>query len=51
MKTYIKNSISLFLEKHPKAKEWLWFIVLWFLGLATVTILTYPIKLMIKALQ
>ena len=49
MNICIKNLYG-WLEKRPKAKEWLWFIGLWFGGLLTVMALTYPIKLLIKAM-
>lgn len=39
------------LDKHPRAKEWGWFITLWLGGLMTVTIATYPIKWLIKRLS
>lgn len=44
----IKTSISLWLEKNHKAKQWLWFVALWCGGLATVMAVTYPIKLLIR---
>lgn len=40
--------VNLWLEKHPKTAQWLWFIILWAGGLLTITILTYPLKLLIK---
>lgn len=44
MNTYIKETIESWLKRHPTFKQWLWFIALWFSGLLTVTVLTYPIK-------
>lgn len=40
--------MSTYINQHPKLKQWLWFIGLWCAGLATATVLTYPIKLLIK---
>jgi preprotein translocase subunit Sss1 len=37
--------VSDWLSKHPKAKEWLWFLGLWLAGLCAVTLIAYPIKL------
>ena len=39
------------LDSHPRTKQWLWFVALWFAGLMTVTILTYPLKLLFKYLK
>ncbi len=49
MKKYI-DKIDWWLKNHPKLKQYLWFIGLWFLGLITVSVLTYPIKLLIRYL-
>ena len=38
------------LDKHPKLKEWVWFVVLWLGGLAAVLAFAYPIKWIIKAM-
>lgn len=51
MNTIIKAKVESWLNEHPKAKQWVWFIVLWIGGLVTVLSLTYPIKLLIKSLQ
>jgi uncharacterized membrane protein len=48
MNICIKRSVELWLKSHPKTKQWLWFIVLWFGGLITVTALSYPIKMLIN---
>lgn len=40
--------IKTWLQVHPKTQEWLWFVGLWIGGLLSVTILTYPIKLLIR---
>lgn len=34
-----------------KQKQWFWFVVLWFLGLASITILAYLIKLLINGVS
>lgn len=47
----IKKSLATRLAAHPKLQQWLWFIALWFGGLFTVLVLTYPIKLLIKFCQ
>lgn len=36
------------LDQHVTIKQWLWFVALWFGGLLTVTVLTYPLKLLMK---
>ena len=51
MNTIIKTRVESWLDGHPKAKQWLWFIVLWMGGLLTVLTVTYPIKLLIKSLR
>lgn len=47
----IPNRLRQWLEDHPKARQWLWFVGLWLAGLVTVIILTYPLKLLIKTMQ
>jgi uncharacterized membrane protein len=49
MNTCIKPTLA-WLDKHPKAKQWLWFVALWCGGLFTVTVLAYPIKWLMKAI-
>lgn len=39
------------LDRHPKAKQWLWFIGLWFAGLISVATLTYPLKMLMNNLR
>lgn len=51
MITCIKKVVSDRLAEHPKLQQWLWFIVLWCGGLATVLVLTYPLRLLIKFCQ
>lgn len=48
MNVRIKHSVQTWLAVHPRARQWLWFIALWFMGLLTVSLLTYPIKLLIR---
>jgi uncharacterized membrane protein len=40
--------INIFLSKHPKLKQWLWFAILWFGGLFAVYSMSMVIKLMMK---
>jgi hypothetical protein len=47
MNTCIKP-VQHWLDKHPKIKEWLWFVTLWFAGLFTVLTMAYPIKWLMK---
>jgi hypothetical protein len=51
MNTCIKQTLSAWLSRHPKVKQWGWFILLWWGGLLTVSALTYPLKLLIKSLK
>lgn len=39
------NPCTNYLDKHPKLKQWVWFVTLWFLGLAVVSIIGSIIKL------
>lgn len=50
MNIFIKD-IQKWLNEHPKAKQWGWFVILWCAGLGTVLVLTYPIKLLIKSMS
>jgi hypothetical protein len=43
--------VKAWLESHPKTKQWLWFVFLWFSGLLTVYALTYPLKLLINIVK
>lgn len=45
------NTPIKWLEARPKLKQCLWFVALWIGGLATVTILIYPLKLLIKFMK
>ncbi len=38
-------------NKNPKSKQWFWFIFLWFSGLLTLVILTYPLKFLMNQLR
>lgn len=49
MKQCIKK-ITHELNKYPKLMQYLWFIGLWLFGLLTVSILTYPLKILMKNL-
>lgn len=40
--------VRAWLNKHPKAKQWVWFGALWLGGLMTVMAVAYPIKWIIK---
>lgn len=40
--------LNAFLQKSPKLKAWVWFVLLWLGGLATVIVLSYPLKLLIR---
>lgn len=44
-----KPAIGNWLKAHPKTREWLWFVGLWCLGLAAVSAMAYPIKLLVRA--
>lgn len=48
MKTCIRKYAAQWFAKHPKMKEWAWFIGLWLLGLSTVAVGVYPLKKLIK---
>lgn len=51
MNVRIKSSIQAWLAAHPRARQWVWFITLWFSGLLVVSVLTYPIKLLINIVK
>jgi len=44
------NFLEILEFMNVKTKQWLWFIFLWFLGLACAGIISYAIKLLIKGL-
>lgn len=44
-------TIKNWLVKHPKLRQWLWFVTLWCVGLLTVTALSLPIKLLIRSIS
>jgi hypothetical protein len=45
------NYLKIWLNAHPKTKQWLWFIGLWLFGLLSVSALSYPIKILIKSMK
>lgn len=45
------KKLQTWLSCHSKAKEWLWFAALWLGGLLAVAGATYPIKLLIRAME
>lgn len=49
MNICIKRSRD-WLNAHPKAKQWVWFIALWCSGLFTVMAAAYPIKWLIRSM-
>ena len=51
MNIRIKHSIQTWLAVHCRARQWLWFIALWLSGLLAVSLLTYPIKLLINIVK
>lgn len=51
MNISIKYSVKAWLASRPKIKQWLWFVILWFSGLLTIMLLTYPIKLLINIVK
>jgi hypothetical protein len=48
MNTHINKLVVSWLKRHPQVKQWLWFVALWVSGLLAVSILTYPIKLIVN---
>jgi len=44
------DKIDGWIKNRPKLKQYLWFIGLWFFGLITVSVLTYPLKLLMRYL-
>lgn len=44
------SSLHLWLENHPKTRQWFWFIGLWFGGLLMTSFIAYPIKWLLKTL-
>ena len=42
------KGLNTWLSKHPKLKQWLWFVFLWFGGLFAVYSMSMVIKLMMK---
>lgn len=46
----VPPKLKTWMAKHPKSAQWLWFAALWIFGLLSVTIATYPLKLLIKSM-
>lgn len=46
-----KKRLGKWLLNHPQTRQWIWFVGLWLAGLVAVTLLTYPIKLLIKFMR
>ena len=44
------KTIERWFARHPKAREWAWFAVLWLGGLLAVTAVAYPIKWLMKSM-
>lgn len=36
--------------RHPKARQWAWFVLLWCGGLLAVSAIAYPIKWAVKSI-
>lgn len=49
MNTCIER-VANWLNHHKKVREWCWFFLLWFSGLFAVVAMSYPIKLLIRAM-
>jgi hypothetical protein len=45
------NKINIWITNRPKFKQYLWLIGLWLFGLITVSIATYPLKLLMRLLK
>jgi hypothetical protein len=43
--------VARWFARHPKAREWAWFVALWLGGLMAAVALATPIKLIIKSMQ
>jgi hypothetical protein len=46
-----QQAVQSWLLRHPKIKQWLWFVLLWVGGVATVVALTIPIKVLIHFMK
>jgi uncharacterized membrane protein len=42
------KQIEQWLDRHAKTKQWLWFVALWLAGLTAVTLLSYPIRWVVR---
>ena len=47
MNTAIKRA-GHWIDRHPKAREWMWFAILWCGGLCAALAIAYPIKWLVK---
>ncbi len=48
MNICINRHAELWLKRHPRVSQWLWFVVLWLVGLTGALLLALPVKLAIK---
>lgn len=46
----LRQNFYNWVDAHPRLKQWLWFVVLWCAGLASVLVMAYPIKWVIKSM-
>lgn len=42
------ESVRLWLDRHEKTRQWLWFAALWLAGLAAVSLMAYPVKMLVR---
>jgi hypothetical protein len=47
----IHKRFSCWFKQNTSLKAWLWFIVLWMIGLTATLTLTYPIKIFFRLLK
>ena len=41
------NTTTNWFARHPRARQWAWFVVLWLGGLSAVLLISTPIRLLI----
>jgi len=46
----IINKLELYLRKHTKQKQWLWFVFLWLSGFSSLYLVAYLIKAVMKGI-
>lgn len=51
MSTCIRYFSHVWQGLSPKTKQWVWFVVLWSVGLLTIAILTLPIKFLVYMMK